>query len=95
MLTGTGTDANGDSLTYIWEQMDNASSSQTGASSAASATKASGPNFQIMDTNNYSCKIFPKNGSILAGATTTAGSEITVEALSSCSKNIKFQIYSS
>jgi hypothetical protein len=46
MLTGSGTDANGDSLTYIWEQMDNASSSQTGASSAASATKATGPTFR-------------------------------------------------
>ncbi|WP_449398160.1 reprolysin-like metallopeptidase [Chryseobacterium wanjuense] len=62
MLTGTGTDANGDSLTYIWEQMDNASSSQTGASSAASATKASGPYFQIMDSDGFSNKIFPKNG---------------------------------
>ena len=43
MLTGTASDANGDALTHIWEEMDVASTSQTGASSAASATKTSGP----------------------------------------------------
>ena len=39
-------DANAtDALTYCWEQNDNASSTQTGTSSVASAAKATGPNW--------------------------------------------------
>lgn len=91
MLTGTGTDANGDSLTYIWEQIDNASSSQTGASSAASATKTSGPNFRSWTPTASPVRYFPRMASVLAGATTTAGSEITVEALSSVARTLNFR----
>ncbi|WP_390456350.1 reprolysin-like metallopeptidase, partial [Chryseobacterium sp. Alg-005] len=91
MLTGTGTDANGDSLTYIWEQMDNASSSQTGASSAASATKASGPTFRSWTPTTSPTRYFPRMASILTGATTTAGSEITVEALSNVARTLNFR----
>ncbi|MDQ1162182.1 chitodextrinase [Chryseobacterium sp. SORGH_AS 447] len=91
VLTGTGTDANGDSLTYIWEQMDNASSSQTGASSAASATKASGPTFRSFTPQTTPVRYFPRMASVLAGATTTAGSEITVEALSSVARTYNFR----
>lgn len=91
MLTGTGTDANGDSLTYIWEQMDNASSSQTGASSAASATKASGPTFRSFTPTASPIRYFPRMASVLAGATTTAGSEITVEALSNVARTYNFR----
>ncbi|TLX27029.1 T9SS type A sorting domain-containing protein [Chryseobacterium indologenes] len=91
VLTGTGTDADGDSLTYIWEQMDNASSSQTGASSAASATKASGPNFRSWTPTTVPVRYFPRMASVLTGATTTAGSEITVEALSSVARTLNFR----
>ncbi|MDR3025300.1 reprolysin-like metallopeptidase [Chryseobacterium sp.] len=91
VLTGTGTDADGDSLTYIWEQMDNASSSQTGASSAASATKASGPNFRSWAPTTAPVRYFPRMASVLTGATTTAGSEITVEALSSVARTLNFR----
>ncbi|MEI7486584.1 MAG: reprolysin-like metallopeptidase, partial [Chryseobacterium sp.] len=91
MLTGTGTDANGDSLTYVWEQMDNASSSQTGASSAASATKASGPTFRSWTPTTSPVRYFPRMASVLTGATTTAGSEITVEALSNVARSYNFR----
>jgi len=91
MLTGTGTDANGDSLTYIWEQMNNASSTQTGASSAASATKASGPTFRSWTPQTTPVRYFPRMASVLAGATTTAGSEITVEALSNVARTYNFR----
>lgn len=91
MLTGTGTDANGDSLTYIWEQMNNASSSQTGASSAASATKATGPTFRSWTPQTTPTRYFPRMASVLAGATTTAGSEITVEALSNVARTYNFR----
>lgn len=91
ILTGSGTDADGDSLTYIWEQMDNASSSQTGASSAASATKASGPTFRSWAPVASPVRYFPRMASILTGATTTAGSEITVEALSNVARTLNFR----
>ncbi|WBV60907.1 M12 family metallo-peptidase [Chryseobacterium camelliae] len=91
MLTGAGTDANGDSLTYIWEQMDNASSSQTGASSAASATKSSGPTFRSWTPQTTPTRYFPRMASVLTGATTTAGSEIAVEALSNVARTYNFR----
>ncbi|WPO81098.1 M12 family metallo-peptidase [Chryseobacterium sp. JJR-5R] len=91
MLTGTGTDANGDALTYIWEQIDNASSSQTGTGSAASATKASGPTFRSWTPTASPVRYFPRMASVLAGNTTTAGSEITVEALSNVARNYNFR----
>ena len=91
MLTGTGTDSNGDSLTYIWEQMNNASSSQTGASSAASATKATGPTFRSWTPQTTPTRYFPRMASVLTGATTTAGSEITVEALSNVARSYNFR----
>ncbi|CAH0202937.1 reprolysin-like metallopeptidase [Chryseobacterium sp. Bi04] len=91
VLTGTSTDADGDALTYIWEQMDNASSSQTGASSAASATKSSGPNFRSWAPTTAPVRYFPRMASVLTGATTTAGSEITVEALSSVARTLNFR----
>ncbi|MCE3074437.1 reprolysin-like metallopeptidase [Chryseobacterium gwangjuense] len=91
MLTGAGTDANGDSLTYIWEQMDNASSSQTAASSAASATKASGPTFRSWTPQTTPTRYFPRMASVLTGATTTAGSEIAVEALSNVARTYNFR----
>ncbi|HEX7870662.1 MAG TPA: GEVED domain-containing protein, partial [Chryseobacterium sp.] len=91
MLTGSGTDANGDSLTYIWEQMNNASSSQTGASSAASATKTTGPTFRSWTPQTTPTRYFPRMASVLTGATTTAGSEITVEALSNVSRTYNFR----
>lgn len=91
MLTGSGTDANGDALTYIWEQMNNASSSQTGASSAASATKATGPTFRSWTPQTTPTRYFPRMASVLTGATTTAGSEITVEALSNVARTYNFR----
>ena len=91
MLTGTGTDANGDALTYVWEQMDNASSSQTGASSAASATKTSGPTFRSYTPTTSPVRHFPQMSRVLAGATTTSGSEITVEALPSVARTLNFR----
>ncbi|MCW1147982.1 reprolysin-like metallopeptidase [Flavobacterium lacisediminis] len=91
MLTGSGTDANGDALTYIWEQFDNASSTQTGASSAASATKTSGPTFRSYSPSTSTSRYFPRMQSVLTGATTTSGSEIVVEALPSVARTLNFR----
>ena len=86
MLTGSGTDANGDTLTYIWEQMD----SQTNTT-APSATKTSGVNFRSYSPTTSPTRYFPRMASVLTGATTTAGSELTVEALPSVARTLNFR----
>jgi len=91
VLTGTGTDADGDSLTYIWEQMDPATINETGASSAATATKTAGPTFRSWAPTASPVRYLPRMSSILAGATTTAGTEINVEALSSVARKLNFR----
>ncbi|GAA4066539.1 zinc-dependent metalloprotease family protein [Flavobacterium cheonanense] len=92
MLTGSGTDANGDVLTYNWEQFDNAASTATGASSAASATRTSGPTFRSYNSSTSPVRYFPNMTRVLAGATTTAGTEITVEALPSVARTMNFRL---
>jgi chitodextrinase len=92
MLTGSGTDANGDVLTYNWEQFDNAASTATGASSAASATRTSGPTFRSYNSSTSPVRYFPNMSRVLAGATTTAGTEITVEALPSVARTMNFRL---
>ena len=92
MLTGSGTDANGDALTYNWEQFDNAASTATGASSAASATRTTGPTFRSYNSTTTPVRYFPRIQSVLNGATTTAGAEITVEALPSVARTMNFRL---
>ena len=87
MLTGAGADANGDALTYNWEQMD----SQT-TTAAPSATKTTGVNFRSYNSSSSPTRYFPKMSSVLTGATTTAGSELTVEALSSVARTMNFRV---
>jgi hypothetical protein len=94
LLTGSGTDADGDALTYIWEQIDNAASSATNASSAASGTRTSGPTFRSYSPSTSSSRYFPRIQSILAGATTTAGTEITVEAVPTVARTMNFRFTS-
>jgi hypothetical protein len=92
MLTGSGTDANGDALTYNWEQFDNAASTATGASSAASATRTSGPTFRSYNSTTTPVRYFPRIQSVLAGSNTTQGTEIAVEALPSVARTMNFRL---
>ena len=96
-LTGSATDANGDALTYCWEQNDNASSTQTGASSVASATKATGPNWVTFRPTASPTRYFPQLSTILAGGLTsgplTGGDAgTTIEALSSVARTLNFRL---
>ena len=97
-LTGSASDANaGDVLTYSWEQNDNASSSQTGASSVASATKASGPNWISFSPSASPTRYFPKLSTILAGALisgplTGGDAGANTEALSSVARTLNFRL---
>ncbi|OQP44795.1 peptidase [Niastella yeongjuensis] len=97
-LTGSATDANaGNVLTYCWEQNDNASSSQTGTSSVASATKASGPNWISFAPTASPVRYFPKMATILAGGLVSgplSGGDAgaNTEALSSVSRTLHFRL---
>jgi hypothetical protein len=97
-LTGSATDANaGDVLTYSWEQNDNAGSSQTGASSVASATKATGPNWISFAPTTSPTRYFPKLSTILAGGTlsgplTGGDAGANTEALSSVARTLNFRL---
>ena len=87
MLTAVGTDANGDALTYNWEEMD----SQTTAA-VPSATKTTGVNFRSYNATTSPTRYFPRMASVLTGATTSAGTELTVEALSSVARTLNFRV---
>ena len=87
LLTGVATDANGDALTYNWEQFN----SQT-TTAAPSATKTTGVNFRSYNSSSSPSRSFPRLQSVLTGATTTAGTEITVEALSSVARTLNFRL---
>lgn len=87
MLTGSATDANGDALTYNWEQFNN----QTNAT-APNATKTTGVNFRSYNSSTSPTRYFPRMQSVLTGATITAGSELTVEALSSVARTLNFRL---
>ncbi len=87
MLTAVGTDANADILTYNWEQMD----SQTTAA-VPSATKTTGVDFRSYNSSTSPTRYFPRMASVLTGATTTAGTELTVEALPSVARTMNFRV---
>ena len=89
ILDGTATDTDGDVLTYCWEQNDTATS-QTGANSAASATKTGGPNWRSYSPVATSKRYCPPLARVITNANTTQGAEIVVEALSSVARTLNF-----
>ena len=89
MLTGSATGSG--SLTYTWEQNNDAGAS-TGASSPASATKVIGPNFVCFPDSPSPTRYFPRMSSVFAGSTTTAGVGVTMEALSSVARTLNFRL---
>ena len=97
-LTGSATDANAtDVLTYSWEQNDNAGTSQTGASSVASATKATGPNWISFAPTTSPVRYFPKLATILSGALISGplsggDASANTEALSSVARTLNFRL---
>jgi hypothetical protein len=92
MLTGSANDVGGGTLTYCWEQYDNVGFGETGAGSAASATKTTGPNWKSYPPTTSPTRYFPTMSSIMAGSTTTQGDDIAVEALSSVARTLNFRL---
>ena len=90
VLTGEASDANGDVLTYCWEQNDTAQQAQSGAQSGAAIAKTAGPNFRSYTPVTSPSRYFPRIQRIVANQPTTPGSAILVEALSSVSRVLNF-----
>jgi hypothetical protein len=94
-LTGSATDPDNDSLTYQWEQNDNATTS--GTNSVASPTKLTGPNWLSFVPVTSPTRTFPRLSTILAGLAVTpvlpGGDAATnIEALSSVSRTLNFRL---
>lgn len=89
VLTGAGSDADGDSLTYCWEQNDSATS-QTGNASQASPTKTGGPNWRSYDPVASPSRYFPPLSRVVQNQLTSVFEGITTEAVSSVARDLNF-----
>jgi hypothetical protein len=98
ILTGSATDANTtDALSYSWEQYNAiTTTTQTGAGSNATATKAAGPNFISWAPTASPSRYFPKLATILANSTLTAqvggDAGMNSEALPSVARTLNFRL---
>jgi hypothetical protein len=77
VLTAVASDANGDPITYDWEQMNNQISTQ-----APVATSTGGPNFRSLDPSTSPSRYFPKLGS----------TNFTWERLPTVSRTMNFRV---
>jgi hypothetical protein len=96
-LTGSATDADGDPLTYCWEQNDNAPSGFSGANSIAYALKQSGPNWLSFLPTSNPTRTFPilntiLNGGLLTGPLPGGDPGTNIEALSSVARDLNFRL---
>lgn len=81
VLTAVATDANGDPLTYDWEQMDNQISTQ-----APVATSTNGPNFRSWDPDASPSRYFPKLSAL------NNNGPFTWERLPTVSRTMNFRV---
>lgn len=82
LLTGSGTDANGGTLTYCWEQMDK----RTTTNSMPTATKTGGPNFRSYSPTTSPSRMFPRLETVKTGATAW-----TWEAVPTVARTLNFR----
>lgn len=87
VLRGTASDPNGDAITLVWEQNDNAPSSQAGNNSFPSPTKTQGPNYRSFSPTASPDRFMPTYSTVLSGALSN-----TWEATSSVSRQLKFTL---
>lgn len=88
-LVGTGNDAQtNSSLKYTWEQNDPAQSTAvTGASSVASPTKTTGPNFRSLPPTSLPERYMPALGTVLSNQLSS-----TYESVSSVARQLNFTL---
>jgi subtilisin-like proprotein convertase family protein len=87
VLKGSGSDPNGDVLSYCWEQYDSAQSGQSGSNSKAYAAKPNGPNFRSFLPNSSPIRYMPELNKVLRGQLTT-----TWESVSSIGRLLIFSL---
>jgi len=80
-LTAVGTDADGDALTYCWEQMDNEVATMPPVS-----TNTGGPTFRTYDPTEDAFRYFPKLSDIVNGI------DDEWEELPSVARNMNFRV---
>lgn len=81
VLSGVGTDPDGDPITYCWEQYDNGDSTQP-----PTGTDTDGPNFRTFDPTTFSDRYFPALGEVIAN------NDPTWEVLSSVGRTLNFRL---
>ncbi|RZJ36474.1 MAG: T9SS type A sorting domain-containing protein [Flavobacterium sp.] len=94
-LEGSGSDGNGDALTYCWEQNDTATT-QTGTNSQASATKTGGPNWRSYDPVSVPVRWCPPlarvKDNFLTSIFMDGATQIRTEAVSSVARTLNFTL---
>lgn len=83
-LTGSGTDSGGNTLSYCWEENDDATTVGA-AASYPSGTKTNGPNFRSFSPVSVPYRYFPKLETVLTGTPSS-----TWEVLSTVARNLNF-----
>jgi subtilisin-like proprotein convertase family protein len=78
-LTGTGSDVNGDTISYCWEQNDTATTT-SGANSLALPAKADGPLFRSIYPSSSPIRYMPAYSTVLSGKLTTAWESVATIA---------------
>ncbi|TDO98376.1 reprolysin-like metallopeptidase [Flavobacterium sp. 245] len=86
ILTGTGSDAEGDSVTYNWEENDNATTT-SGSTSIAYSTKPDGPLFRSVIPSASTVRYMPSYNYVLQNRLTT-----TWESVSSIARTLHFTL---
>jgi subtilisin-like proprotein convertase family protein len=86
VLKGTGSDPEGDSITYNWEEYDNATTT-SGGNSIAYPTKPDGPLFRSVVPNSSAFRYMPAFSTVLQNKLTT-----TWESVSSIARTLHFTL---
>lgn len=86
VLKGTGSDPEGDIITYTWEEYDNATTTSE-ANSIAYSTKPDGPLFRSFAPTSSPVRYFPSFDSVLQNKLTT-----TWESVSSIARTLNFTL---
>lgn len=84
MLTGTGSDADGDAITYNWEQND---PGNPNSAAAPSATRLVGPMFRTLTATTSPTRYMPSLATVLAGGTSN-----TWEVCASVARDLNFSL---